>query len=203
MQSNIKTLCVAVLMLITAPSMSFAEGSSWYVGGEVGQSDFSLELPSGYSASSPGVQQDKTDNSYAIYAGYSFNSYLSGEVGYVDLGKYSVKTANGDSASAKLQGMTINAIWKLPLNAQWTLFAKTGLIATRGSAEARVSGIGYQQSKSVWEPVVGLGVDFALDKHWTLRGQYQDVGAASVAEAVGTTVKLSDSLLSIGVIYGF
>lgn len=203
MNNNMKTLAIAGLLLITAPSVSFAGGSSWYVGGEVGQSDFSLKLPGGYSASDPGVRQDKTDNSYAVYAGYSFNSYVSGEIGYIDLGKYSVKTIYGDSASAKLQGVTINALWKLPLNAQWTLFAKTGLIATNGSADAQVGGIGYHQSKSVWEPVIGVGVDYALDKHLALRGQYQDVGAASVAEAVGEKVKLSDNLLSIGVIYGF
>lgn len=199
-----KNLCFALLLLIAAPSMSFAQhSSSWYVGGEFGQSDFSLKLPGGYSASDPSVQQDKRDNSYAIYAGYSFNSYVSAEVGYIDLGQYSVKTTSGDSASAKLQGLTINAIWKLPLNSQWTVFAKTGLVSTHASAEARVSGIGYSQSRSVWEPVIGVGVDFALDKHWTLRGQYQDVGAASVAEAVGEKVKLSDSLLSFGVVYGF
>lgn len=183
--------------------VAFAFDSSWYAGGEIGYSSFELKPPGGYSASQSGITQDRTDAGFAGFFGYRINQFLSGEVGYLDLGKYSLKNQAGDTASAEFKGVTGNLLWRFALNDRWALTAKTGLLLVAGKAQAQVSGTGYSQSKSSVAPLLGIGLDYALDKKWTLRGQYLDVGAASVAEAVGTKVKLHDSFISFGVLYDF
>jgi len=189
--------------LVCLSPIALASDSVWYAGGEIGSSSFDLKLPGGYSTNQSGLTQDKSDVGFAGFVGYRINQFVSGEVGYLDLGKYSLKNQAGDTASAEFKGVTGNLLWRYALNDRWALTAKTGLLLAAGKARAQVSGTGYSQSKSSVAPLLGIGVDYALDKKWTLRGQYLDVGAASVAEAVGTKVKLRDSFISFGVLYDF
>lgn len=197
-----KTSSILFCGLMTAFSSAQAQESNWYVGGEIGRSDFSLKLPSGYSTSSPGVSQDKTDTAFGALIGYKATSYLNLEAGYLDLGKYKLNV-DGDHGSAKINGLTLSALWKLQVSPQWALFAKTGIMASRAKGEVQTTGASYSQTKSSVVPVIGIGIDYAIDRNWTIRGQYQDIGAAKLVEQMGTSIKMHDQVLSFGVNYNF
>ncbi|MFZ5583947.1 MAG: outer membrane beta-barrel protein [Pseudomonadota bacterium] len=197
-----KTSSILFCGLMAAFSSAQAQESNWYVGGEVGRSDFSLKLPNGYTTSSPGVSQDKTDTAFGALVGYKATSYLNLEAGYLDLGKYKV-SVDGEHGSAKISGFTLNALWKLQVSPQWTLFAKTGIMAARAKGEVQTTGASYSEKKNSVVPVIGIGVDYAVDRNWTVRGQYQDIGAAKLVEEMGSSIKMHDKVLSFGVNYNF
>lgn len=200
-----KLACVAVWALATHA----VAGDTWYVGGDLGQSRFTAKPPSGYSLD--GISQSRSSTAFELFAGYKVNPYIAVELGYLDLGKYRVSGERGiDSAnaSAKASGFTLAALWKYPINEQWSVFARTGMLVGSAKTELFVSNppksaTYTQKNYSGVLPVLGLGVAYAIDKQWELRAQYQDIGATSVAEYAGSRVKLKDSLWSLGLSYAF
>lgn len=200
MLKSIKKASLATLL--SFPLLAFASDTGWYVGGDLGQSNFDLKLPSGYSTN--GVSQSRRDVAFAVFGGYRLNRNISVEAGYQNLGEYklSVGSARGQ---AKIDGITTTAVFELPMNERWGLFARAGVMfaKARSNASDSTAGTSASQSKDGVVPVIGFGASYMLDNVWTLRAQYQDVGAAKVAEAAGYSVKLHDEIWSVGATYKF
>lgn len=195
-----KTLVLALLAL--APFVTNAADNGWYLGADIGQSSFHIK--SSRSATTATFSESDTSTTYALSGGYRFNQYVALEAGYQNLGKYKL-TVDGYTGSAKVNGVTAGALFQLPLNEQWSVFAKAGVMFARANTQVTdtTAGTGYSQHKNGAVPVIGVGVSYAMDKHWTLRAQYQDIGAAHIAEGGSTKVKLRDDVWSLGMIYNF
>jgi OOP family OmpA-OmpF porin len=186
-----------------------AADNNWVVGGGLGQSIFKLKTPAEYSVS--GASETAKSTAYDFFIGYKINTYIAVEAGYLNLGEYKISGSRGNSsaqASAKVSGVTLAALWKYPLNDQWTVFARTGLIAGTAKTSVTVNNppnaSSYNQDNSSGVlPVWGLGVAYALNQEWEVRGQYQDIGATKVAEGAGSQVKLRDELWSLSLAYQF
>ncbi|MEI7430414.1 MAG: outer membrane beta-barrel protein, partial [Betaproteobacteria bacterium] len=166
--------------------MASAADSNWVIGGGLGQSIFKLNAPAGYSVS--GASETAKSTAYDFFIGYKINTYIAVEAGYLNLGEYKISGSRGNSsaqASAKISGVTLAALWKYPLNDQWSVFARTGLIAGTAKTSVTVNNppnaSSYNQdNNSGVLPVWGLGVGYAINKEWEVRGQYQDIGATKV-----------------------
>lgn len=211
MNRTIQSLTLTAALAYSA--FSIAADTGWIVGGGIGKSRFTLKPPSGYSVDEAGISQSASSIAYEAFIGYKFNPYISAELGYLDLGEYKISASSGDlsaDASARVSGQTLTAIWSYPINKQWRVFARTGLLAGTARTSASVvnrsdgSSATYSQNQqSGILPVWGIGIAYALGDQWEIRGQYQDIGAAKVAESSGTRVKLKDDLWSLNIAYGF
>lgn len=205
------------LIILTAAwtysAFSSAADTGWIVGGGIGKSRFTLKPPSEYHEDEDDkISQSASSIAYEAFVGYKFNPYISAELGYLDLGEYKISGSSGDvsaNASARVSGQTLTAIWSYPINKQWRVFARTGLLAGTARTSASVtradaSTTTYSQNQqSGILPVWGIGIAYALGDQWEIRGQYQDIGAAKVAESSGARVKLKDDLWSLNIAYGF
>lgn len=112
---------------------------------------FLAQPPQGFSMSG---ESDKTDTSYKGYIGYKFNRYFAIEGGYASLGKTSAKNrviydADGDGGSGAGDGSYfqmdstlenkntawfVEAVGILPINAQFSIFAKAGTAYVKSEA---------------------------------------------------------------------
>ena len=207
---KIKTaLNVSLLLAALTCTAAANAADGWFVGGDLGQSRFTLKPPGGYSLS--GTTQNATSTAYDLHVGYNFNRYVGVEAGYLDLGEYSISATQGSAsarAKARASGVTLAALWKLPLNEQWSVFLRTGVLAGSAKTDLSISNppdsASYSQTNySGILPVLGVGATYAISKQWEVRAQYQDIGATKVAESAGTRIKLKDALWTLGVTYGF
>jgi len=200
----------ALILACSAMPLAHADGSPWYLGVDAGLSRYSLDLSSPYSTNTPGASEDRNAIAYAVSGGYRFNRYVALEAGYMDLGKYKLRyqdsTKNGH-ASATVDGLAASALWQLPLNEQWGVFLKTGLLLAHGKAKADVTTSGstehFSRSESATVPLLGIGVSYAPTPQWAVRLQYQDVGGTRVAGAAGYKADLHDDLWTVGLTYSF
>jgi OOP family OmpA-OmpF porin len=200
---------IALASFLACPVLASAADSNWSVGGGLGQSRFTLKPPAEYSLA--GTSESDSSLAYDFFVGYKINPYIALEGGYLNLGEYKISGTKGDSsaqASAKVSGLTLAALWKYPINDQWSVFARTGLMAGTAKTSASVntpseSSSYSQNSHSGVLPIWGLGVGYAVSKQWEVRAQYQDIGASKIAEGAGKSVKLRNDLWSLSLAYQF
>lgn len=210
MNRTLQSLILTAALAYSA--FSSAADTGWIVGGGIGKSRFTLKPPSEYAVDDAGISQSASSLAYEAFVGYKFNPYISAELGYLDLREYKISASSGGAsanASARVSGQTLSALWSYPINKQWRVFARTGLLAGTARTSAAVtradaSSTTYSQNQqSGILPVWGLGIAYGFGERWEIRGQYQDIGAAKVAESGGTRVKLKDDLWSLNIAYGF
>lgn len=186
-----------------------------YVGIGVGQSkaqdagncsDLAAVYDPGYSCSI-----DDTDTSYNIFAGYKFMPYLSGELGYINLGTYNISasgTVTGTPVSVsgdfKAKGFTLSAVGTYPIQPNFLLLGRVGIfnwdLDVNLSASSGVfTGTG-SMSESGTDPLYGVGLQWNVNQNVSVRGEwtrYQDVGDQN------TTGQSDIDNLSISAVYYF
>ncbi len=113
-----------------------------------------------------GGDTDTTINGYgwAVYAGYNFIPYLGVEGGFMQ--NYA---SHGDGV--RKRSGTINVPYlalrgNIPLGTRLSLFGKVGYTYYNDR-------LTLEQKKSGSATVVAAGLGYALNKSWTLTGQYQ------------------------------
>jgi len=156
---------------------------------------------------------DDTDTSFDLFLGYAITPNISAELGYVDLGKYTLDASgtvfgtstpvalNGD---IKAKGWTMSAVGTLPLQPSFSLLGRFGFFiwnvdisvnASSGSLSGSAS-----DSASGTDPLFGIGAQWNVNKNLGLRGEwthYVDVGDEN------TTGQSDVDNLSISVLYNF
>lgn len=204
------TPTLALTVALSAAPLAYANDAAWYLGADVGQSSFTVKLPSPYSTSTPGASEDRSSIAYALSGGYRFNQYVTLEANYMNLGEYQLRyqdSSKSGKASAKIDGLAASALWQLPLGERWGVFLKTGVFVARARATATVTDSNntehFSRKETAAVPLLGVGVSYTATRQWAVRLQYQDIGATRMAEAAGYKVKLRDDLWSLGVTYAF
>jgi outer membrane autotransporter protein len=105
MSSGIPRIVLALCILHIAPFIHAAD-SGWLVGLSAGTAEDD--------------QLNEKETGYKAYVGYRFMDHLSGEIAYVDFGKYYNNTV--DRA-----GVSIHAAGIYPINSYFNIFAKAGV----------------------------------------------------------------------------
>ncbi len=154
-----------------------------YLGLNVGSTDQKLRVD-GFGS--------RTDSNTGVklYGGYGFNENFGLEAGFVDFGKGRL-----NSASSKPQALYLAATGTLPVNDQFSLFAKAGLAASRTKLQAP----GYSRSENRATPVIGVGAAFNFSPNVAMVVEYEDFG--KVAKKDGFNIKAN--MASVGVRYKF
>jgi OOP family OmpA-OmpF porin len=211
MKLNKKYFLSAIAATMVAPA--FADTTGYYVLGNlgsarpnVGQSTFDGQLANA-GATTLGSSWDSSDLGWKAQLGYQFNPNFAMEGGYINLGKvnysatYDQGTATGDY---KVDGFNIAALGIIPLDNNFSLFGKVGLVDARVSADLNGSGLGGigngSFSETRWRPEYGVGGIYSLSKDTDLRIEYERVNGVG---DVNTTGQANVDLVSLGISYKF
>lgn len=188
-----KQLVVALLAVSVLPFAAQAEGL--YIGADLGQSYQKVNV-NGIGSTTEHEVGGK------LLGGIQINKYLGVEAGYVNFGEIGASATNGidtASVSAKTQSAYLAATGTLPLNEQFSLFAKAGVARNRTKVTdsfnaATDSGTFYKTTA-----MLGVGASYAFTPKLSGVVEYDDFG--KVIDESG--VSLRQSMLSAGVRYKF
>lgn len=190
-----------------------AQDQGFYVGGSVGQSRANdvgncsdiFDIINSCSVKT-------TDTGWRLFAGYQFNQYVAIEGSYVELGTFTISGSGriagtpvfgNATGSDKANGISLDAVGTLPVNAQFGLIGRIGLFAWTLDASATASGVGISASTSD-KPTgtsldYGVGVKYDFAKNLGIRGEFQRF------TKIGndTTGKSDIDLISASILYRF
>lgn len=216
---NVKRITAAAILSL---AMTSAFAGDWYLAGSVGQSrpednsksDTDASLVSDLGVTGLASSMDDTDTGYKLQLGYKFTPNWAVEGGYVDLGKFnytasftgSVVPGGAGSASAdiKASGWNIAGVGTYPINDQFSVFGKLGIIDAKVEIDASVTGAGGVGSTSTsatkWKTLWGAGAACNLSKQWSLRAEWERFNNLGDSDQTGES---SVDLLSLGVVFNF
>ena len=145
-----KKIVALAALALTALSASAAD-NSWYVGADIGSTTFKVT----------GDSDSKTG--YGALVGYTLNQNIAFEGSVRRLGSESGVDVNAWQASV---------LGLLPLNQQFTVYGRLGV--TRNSLDISQNNVDVSVNKT--RALIGVGVDYKIDKNWALRAEYNDLG---------------------------
>lgn len=169
----------------------FAQAEGTYIGANVGRSEMKLSIDEAGSSK-------KSNTGYKAYAGYDFTQNFGAEAGYVDFGKLD-RSIDGVKLEAKSHAFYVAATGTLPLNEQFSLFAKAGVAQNRTKLTFSVLNLRDSDSQNKTSAIFGIGAAYNINKNLSAVAEYENFG--KVASQDGD--KLKADLLSIGLRYKF
>jgi OOP family OmpA-OmpF porin len=176
-----------------APLAVHAEGA--YLGINAGSIELEASL-----VNQP--RRDKTDAGYKLYGGYALDSNFGIETGYVDFGKIKGSSNNGPatvSASLETQAIYLAATGALPINDQFSLFAKAGVSLNHIEARVAINTFTERRRATQASALLGIGAAFNVTKNIAVVAEYEDFGKVVRADGV----ELKANMLSAGLRYKF
>ena len=137
---------------------AYAEGG--YVGASIGQSNF---------------EDDDFDDSSAgfkLFGGYKFNKNFAVEGYYIDFGEVEDEFLGFD-IDVEATGFGGSAVGILPVNEQFAVFGKAGLLLW--DAEASVSDLDLTEDDDGTDLILGVGASFMFNEQFAIRGEWEFV----------------------------
>ncbi len=204
----------SALLLCVGFGLANAAGAAqpgWYLIGSAGeasasasQSEMDENLVSIFASGGLDVVDststlDDADTGFGLAGGYQLNDHFAVEFAYVDLGSVnhqatSTLTDGTDTAvvetrlESSANGPVVSALGILPIGERFSVFGRVGfsLLNAEGSARITLDGDSQRisQSSQKSDPVFGIGAEFSMTRHFTLRlawDRYLDVGTADVS----------------------
>lgn len=166
-----KIAIAALLSAFTAAPALAAE--TYYVGVNAGQNQIDV---SGINSST----------AFSVFGGYTFSDYVAGEIFYTNFGS---ADTNLPGASVSGNAMGVAAVGTLPLNNDFSLFAKLGYASTK------VEPSGFS-SETKSDLTYGIGGQYNPTKEIGVRLAYDIF-------RVGETDTRNSALTSLGVLFKF
>lgn len=147
---GLSSIAVAVALL-AAPVVASAAETGGYLGLGGGSGKFKNF-------------NNKSRSAYRVYGGYDFSRYFGAELGYIDFGR----ATNGPD-SARLNGVDLSAIGKIPLvNDRLDLFGRAGVVRSRSKTD--IAGVSATDTRN--GAVYGAGVQYNFTDNFGLRGEW-------------------------------
>jgi len=155
------TLAVSLLL---AAAASCAQAEGLYVGGNVGKPDYSSPI-NGIGGNGGG-----TGATVDLYGGLRLTPNLAFEA---DL--YSLARTTDPAATAKTQGLSLDAVGSFEFAPQWSLVGRAGLTRARfATTDGDAASNGLK---------LGVGIDYALTQSLALRAEYDRYHYVNAFEA--------------------
>jgi len=191
-------LIAAAAILSGAASLP-ANAVDFYVGGAVGASNFGNT-----GTAQEGVSAKRRDVGYKVLLGARFMPELAIEGGYTDLGKAKFNLAvPGGAVVGNLNGsgIFVDAVGTLPINSDWSAFAKVGMLSGKIKVSVGMAGQSDSLSDTVTGARFGFGATYSVTKAVSIRTEWErSRGDATLG---GQSVKGNVDLLSVGLNYSF
>jgi OOP family OmpA-OmpF porin len=132
---------------------------------------------------------DDSDTAFKVYAGYTFNEFISLEAAYFDAGQPTDQIGSL-SLQFDLSVVNISVIGHLPLTDSVELFGKAGLASYDYDAEASFNGQRFDAGGDSDQDVsYGFGAAYSFAGPFEIRGEYEfieiDSGSYDVVSLSG------------------
>jgi len=221
---------LAASLALTAPALSHAQQSPWYVGAALGQSKASSDLvrdrESNIAPGTPSTlatSSDLKDTAGKLWVGYQALPWLAIEGGYADLGKQRITTDYilnfGGTVSTgtvttdrKIDGWGLDLVASAEVTTGLRLFGKLGAFRADITTGTRVSNGGSFQnqigdflSAGDSETVVkyGLGAQYAFTKNVSARLEWERLPKLGEPGSAAKTGEADQDTFWLGVNYRF
>ena len=182
------------------PAAAQPNTSAFYLGAGIGQSK-AKDWCSGTGGT--GISCDDKKTAWKAFGGYQFNRYLSAELGYANLGKF---TASFGSATdeAKVTAWELSAIGAWPVMAdRLSIFGRLGAYRAKVKEDINIGGSASHDNNDV---TLGFGLQYDFTRNLGVRGEwqrYQKVGGGDVALGAGTGEKSNLDVFGISALWRF
>lgn len=195
----LRNVLVGLALASGTVSLAFAQ-SGVYLGASIGQSMFSDSCKD--EADVVLSSCDDKDTGFKVFGGYMFNPNFGVEFGYVNLGEVAASgTFLGTPFTAAIEttGFTAHAVGALPLNEQFSLLGKLGLIRWDADAGVSAGGVSGSVSEDGTDFALALGAQYNISRSVGVRAEwdfYKDLGNNETGED-------DVQLLSVGIVFSF
>ncbi len=152
-KSIAKNTLIGLVALVSAglASQSSADGN-WYVGGALSQAFVDQQ----------GIDDDDTGGKF--FGGYKYNGYIAVEGAYYNFGDIS----NGAS-QLEIDGLSLAVVGLISVSEKISVFGKVGAhewdVNNNGAIASQLN------SNGDTDAFYGLGVDYAINESWRIRGE--------------------------------
>ncbi|EON93008.1 hypothetical protein MARLIPOL_06114 [Marinobacter lipolyticus SM19] len=149
--ATVLTTTVLAAPAVWAQDNTARDNSGFFISGSYG----------GYK--SHGGEFDDDNDLLGASLGYQFNEFFALEADYIDFGNF-----GDDDVRAKLKGVGLGVIGRLPVTDTFGVYAKAGAFASALDVDA------FDESETYDEvsPFVGAGVDFRVTEQLTAFAEY-------------------------------
>ena len=182
-----KNLLLLALTVALGATSAQAADTGFYIGGSFGQSqisDFSgsdLDSELATLGITSTTTTDDSDSGWKVFAGYKIMKNLAVEGSYTNLGEATARTvvttplAGTFNTTLEFESWSISAVGILPLNDQFSLFARLGLNvwSLDGSTTGTGSGSAVTTGDDGADVVYGLGASYNFSQNLSLRGEWE------------------------------
>lgn len=193
-----KTLVALILANAFTATTAFAAADvgTWYGGAKFGWSHY-FDTNTGAKAHDANNSFDQDNVGGGVYTGYQITPWLAVEGGYDYLGNMQIKGQHGAGAQMKAQGLQMSLKASYAMTDNWDLYGRAGAMGYR--AESDVSG--HNRFETGVRPLVAVGTEYAFNKNWAGRLEYQWVSNVGNANQIGLSSDVSS--VTAGVTYRF
>lgn len=198
-----KTLVALILVNVCTATTAFAaaDAGTWYSGAKFGWSHYfdtntgSKALESNNSSNHFDIDHDNVGG--GIYTGYQITPWLAVEGGYDYLGNMQIKGQHSAGGQMKAQGLQMSLKASYALTNNWDIYGCAGAMGYR--AESDVSG--HNRFETGVRPLAAVGTEYAFNKNWAGRMEYQWVSNVGNANQIGVSSDISS--VTAGLTYRF
>ncbi|MXP56143.1 porin OmpA [Pantoea sp. Mhis] len=199
-----KTAIAIAISLIgyTSVAQSMPKDHIWYSGAKLSWSRYHDTLYYGNNYENNDGPTLKSQLGAGAFLGYKTkHRYLDFELGYDWLGRMAYK---GDDVNGafKAQGVQLTTKLNYPINSKLGVYTRLGGMVWR--ADSTQSNLDYNRitnHDTGISPLAAVGIEYALNKHWSTRLDYQWVSDIGDINTVGT--QPDNGSLTIGISYHF
>ena len=188
------------------------EDEGWYLSAGIGGAKATIDeerIIEGLQSegfATTGFDDDDGDTAYKIFGGYRFNSNLSLEAGYFDLGRYDFTatllppaTLRGDIG---IEGLNVDAVGILPLGERFSALARIGIVYAEADTRFSSTGAALLPATRFSESDTNIKYGLGLRYEFTdALGLQLDAERYRIDDAVGSTGDID--LLSLSLVYRF
>ncbi|MEN9659933.1 MAG: hypothetical protein RL571_3398 [Pseudomonadota bacterium] len=169
-----KNILASLILSTLIASPVFAEG--FYIGADLGGSNMSAEIDD--------QNFNKNNAAWGLNGGYKFSPYLAAELGYRDFGKLELNPDIGD-ASIKTKAVQASVLASYPFNDAFSVFGRLGIASITLTTE---EGDTEPQKGTQIKALFGIGAQYALNKNFSLRAEYNQYAKIEVLKLSTFTV---------------
>lgn len=194
MKKTAIALALALAGLATSVAQAAPKDDTWYVGGKLGWSQYH---DTGFYGNHYNVTNTPHENQIGAgaFGGYQVNQYVGFEMGYDWLGRMKY---TGNHGAFKAQGIQLAAKLGYPITDDLDVYTRLGGMLWRADAKDYK---GHSDTDYGVSPLAAVGVEYALNKNWATRLDYQWTNNIGDANTVGA--RPDNGMLSVGVSYRF
>jgi OOP family OmpA-OmpF porin len=201
MKKTLITLIIANALTATT-AFAAADAGTWYAGGKFGWSHYfdtsasQLSNTAGQKYGDVGFDSDNVGG--GVFTGYQITPWLAVEGGYDYLGNMQFNGKNGTSGSQmKSQGLQLSLKASYGLTDSWDLYGRAGAMGYRAESDIK----GHNRFDTGVRPVVAVGTEYAFNKNWAGRVEYQWVSNVGNENQIGVSSDVSS--VTAGLSYRF